>query len=124
MEKPLNPENSTQAMNTLSQILNKLRSKGYDNELKFSDHGRLQSSNDNSIYDPSDLTIIKTYRFEGDSDPSDSSVLYIMEDKKGNKGYVIDAYGAYTSHDETGFDEFIQKIPVEDREEQFIFGGL
>ncbi len=25
------------------------------------------------------LKIIKTYRFEGESDPSDSSILYVME---------------------------------------------
>lgn len=111
-------------MNTLSQVLNKLHSKGYDNELKMSDHGRLQLEAEQKIYNPEDLKIIKTYRFEGESDPSDSSVLYLMEDQEGHKGYVLDAYGVYSTHDESGFDDFIKKIPVEDREEQQIYGGL
>ncbi|GEP94994.1 hypothetical protein [Chitinophaga cymbidii] len=111
-------------MNTLSQILAKLHSKGYDNEFKMSDHGRMQPASGDQIYDPEDLKVIKTYRFEGESDPSDNSVLYLLEDKEGNIGYVMDAYGMYTSHDESGFDDFMQKVPVEDREEQIIFGGL
>ena len=111
-------------MNTLSQVMNKLHSKGYDNELKMSDHGRMQSVTEQKIYNPDDLKIIKTYRFEGESDPSDSSVLYLMEDKEGMKGYVLDAYGVYSTHDESGFDDFLKKIPVEDREEQLIYGGL
>lgn len=111
-------------MNTLSQVMAKLHSKGYDNEFKMSDHGRMQPVEGDEIYDPEDLRIIKIYRFEGESDPSDNSVLYLLEDKNGKKGYVLDAYGAYTTHNEAGFDEFLQKIPVEDREEQLIFGGL
>ncbi len=109
-------------MTTLVQVMNKLRDKGFDNELKVSDHGRMQSAVNDQVYDPEDLKIIKTYRFEGESDPSDNSVLYLLEDREGRKGYVLDAYGMYTSHDESGFDEFLQKIPVEDRDEQVIFG--
>ncbi|NSL89679.1 hypothetical protein [Chitinophaga solisilvae] len=109
-------------MTTLTRVLEKLHERGFDHELKMSDHGRMQSPDTKKIYNPEDLLIIKTYRFEGESDPSDSSILYVMEDKEGNKGYVLDAYGAYSSHDESGFDEFIQKIPVEDREEQLLFG--
>ena len=108
-------------MTTLSRVLEKLHEKGFDHELKMSDHGRLQNQEAQKIYNPEDLTIIKTYRFEGESDPSDSSILYVMEDGEGRKGYVLDAYGAYSSHDEAGFDEFIQKIKVEDREDQLIF---
>lgn len=124
MKKEVIANSHLDDMNTLSQVLNKLRERGFDNELKFSDHGRMQSEEGKDIYDAEDLKIIKTYRFEGASDPSDSSVLYIMEDKKGKKGYVIDAYGMYSTHDEEGFDDFIKKIPVEDREEQYIFHGL
>ncbi len=72
-------------MNTLSQVMNKLHSKGYDNELRVSDHGRMQPVEGDEIYDPEDLRIIKIYRFEGESDPSDNSVLYLIEDKNGKK---------------------------------------
>lgn len=99
-------------MNTLSQILEKLRLKGIDNEIKMTDHGKMQGVGLNKIYNPEDLTIIKTYRFEGDSDPADNSVLYILEDNDGQIGYIMDAYGMYTSQENAGFDDFLKKIPT------------
>lgn len=114
MEQPVD-------MNTLSQILEKLRLKGKDNEIKMSDHGKMQSKNLNKIYNPEDLTIVKTYRFEGMSDPADNSVLYLILDADGDMGYIIDAYGAYSDNDGPAFDDFLKKIPVADRDEQELF---
>ena len=108
-------------MNTLSQILEKLRLKGKDNELKMTDHGKMQSKTLDKIYKPEDLTIVKTYRFEGMSDPGDNSVLYILEDEDKNIGYILDAYGTYSDNDGPGFDDFLKKIPTADRDEQELF---
>jgi hypothetical protein len=114
MEQPVD-------MTTLSQILEKLRVKGKDNEIKMSDHGKMQSANLNKIYKPEDLTIVKTYRFEGMSDPGDNSVLYLVLDKDGDIGYMLDAYGIYTDNEGPEFDDFLKKIPVADRDEQELF---
>jgi hypothetical protein len=108
-------------MNTLSQVLEKLRLKGLDNEIKMTDHGKMQGIGINKIYNPEDLTIIKTYRFEGDSDPADNSVLYLLEDKDKQIGYILDAYGMYSSQENTGFDDFLKKIPTADRDMQELF---
>lgn len=108
-------------MNTISQILEKLRLKGRDNEIRMSDHGKMQSKSLNKIYNPEDLTIVKTYRFEGMSDPADSSVLYLVEDKDKNIGYISDAYGTYSDNEGSSFDDFLKKIPVADRDEQELF---
>ncbi|WP_243718035.1 hypothetical protein [Pedobacter changchengzhani] len=107
-------------MNTLSQILEKLRLKGKDNELKMTDHGKMQSDN-GKIYTPEDLTIVKTYRFEGMSDPGDNSVLYILVDQDNEMSYIIDAYGLYSDHDGPAFDDFLKKINTADRDEQELF---
>jgi len=112
-------EQST-AMNTLSQILEKLRLNGKDNELKMSDHGKMQSQT-GKIYKPEQLTIVKTYRFEGDSDPADNSVLYLVEDQDKQIGYILDAYGIYSDNLGSGFDDFLKKIPTADRDEQELF---
>ena len=117
MERPVE-------MNTLSQILEKLRQKGLDNEIKMTDHGKMQGVGQNKIYTPEDLTIIKTYRFEGDSDPADNSVLYLLEDKEGQIGYIMDAYGMYSSQENTGFDDFLKKIPTADRDLQELLKQL
>jgi hypothetical protein len=106
-------------MNTLSQILNKLTVKGYDNEFRWVPEGF--TFND-KIYQPNELTIVKTYRFEGESDPSDMSILYLFKANDGLIGYSIDAYGVYSNHDdEEGYDNFIRQIPVKDNEEQLLF---
>jgi hypothetical protein len=78
----------------------------------------MQGDGLNKIYKPEDLTIIKTYRFEGDSDPADNSVLYILEDKDHQIGYILDAYGMYSSQESPGFDDFLKKIPTADRDLQ------
>ena len=107
-------------MNTLSQILEKLRLKGKDNELKMTDHGKMQSDK-GKIYTPEDLTIVKTYRFEGMSDPGDNSVLYLLVDQDNQMSYIIDAYGIYSDHDGPAFDDFLKKINTADRDEQELF---
>ncbi|MBC8046596.1 MAG: hypothetical protein H7Y00_07355 [Fimbriimonadaceae bacterium] len=106
-------------MTTLLEVLERLRIKNYANEFVMQD-GKFTIGN-GKFYDPSDLKIIKTYRFEGDSNPSDSCALYLIEASDGLIGYTIDAYGAQSNHEDDGYDEFLTKIPVQDREEQMIF---
>ena len=106
-------------MTTLSQVIEKLRLKRQDNEFTLTPEGFTIGTG--KFYHPQDLKIIKTYRFEGESDPSDSSILYVIEGNDGTIGYSIDIYGAASNHDDVDYDGFIVKIPVEERDEQLIF---
>ena len=106
-------------MTTLSSVLEKLRVRKQDNEFVVSEKGFTSPAG--KLYQPDELKIIKTYRFEGDSDPSDSTILYLIEANDGLVGYSIDAYGVYTNHEEDWYDDFVRKIPVSEREEQEIF---
>lgn len=107
-------------MATLLQVMETLRLRKMDNEFRWEDDAF--NAGRGKKYQPEDLTIIKTYRFEGESDPSESSILYIIEANDGLKGYSIDAYGVYSNHDnEEGYDNFIRRIKVSDRDEQLIF---
>ena len=101
-------------MTTLSQIIEKLRMKRQDNEFLLTPTGF--SVGNGKFYQPEDLKIIRTYRFEGESDPSDSSILYVIEAKDGLIGYSIDAYGVYSNHDDVQYDDYIRRIPVEEKE--------
>ncbi len=107
-------------MTTLSGVLEKLRIKKQDNEFRLTEKGF--GTDTFKVYQPEDLKIIRTYRFEGNSDPSDSSILYLLEASDGKVGYSIDAYGAYSNHEDELYDDFIRRIPMEEREEQVIFG--
>jgi hypothetical protein len=106
-------------MTTLSHVMEKLRLKRRDNEFTIAEGGF--TAGNNKIYNPEDLKIIRTYRFEGDSSPGDSSILYVIEANDGLVGYSLDAYGVYSNHEDEKYDDFIRKIVVEDRDEQIIF---
>jgi hypothetical protein len=106
-------------MTTVSAVLEKLRIKKHDNEFRMTPEGF--GTGNGKFYTPDQLKIIKTYRFEGDSDPSDNSIIYLIEADNGLIGYSMDAYGAYSDHEDDGYDDFIRKIPMEERDEQIIF---
>lgn len=106
-------------MTTVTGVLEKLRQKKFDNEFKISSEGF--TTGNKKFYQPKDLKIIKTYRFEGESDPSDNSIIYLIQANDGLVGYSLDAYGVYSDHGDDGYDNFIREIPLEEREEQQIF---
>ncbi|MEO8819640.1 MAG: hypothetical protein ABI267_03270 [Ginsengibacter sp.] len=105
-------------MTTLSEVLEKLRLKKIDNEFKMEPQGFIAGNNKH--YQPEELKIIRTYRFEGESNPADNSAIYIIEAPGGLIGYSIDAYGVYSDHEE-GYDDFLRKIKVEEKEESNVF---
>ncbi|GGA99125.1 hypothetical protein [Puia dinghuensis] len=116
MEKVTTPD----TMTTSSQVLGKLRVNHMDNEFRWTPKG-FTTTND-KIYRPEDLVIIRTLRFEGLSDSSDMEILYIIKANDGLIGYSLDAYGAYSSHDnEYGYNNFIRQIAEVEHDEQLLF---
>ena len=105
-------------LTTLTSFMEKLRARKLDTEFQWSEEGF--TAGKGKSYHPEDLKIIRTYRFEGDSNPDDSSILYVIEADDGLIGYCLDAYGAVTNHGPE-FNNFIRNIPVEGREDQIEF---
>ncbi|MGN6532620.1 MAG: hypothetical protein ACTHK0_12825 [Ginsengibacter sp.] len=105
-------------MTTLSSILEKLRVKKIDNEFQNTPKGF--TAENSKFYQPHDLKIIRTYRFEGESNPDDNAIVYVIEANDGLVGYSLDAYGVYSNHD-TAYDDFIRQIPVEEKDEELVF---
>jgi len=108
-------------MATLSYILDKLRQKGFDNELVISEKGEMVCEKLGKRYGPEDLLVFKNFRFEGETNPDDSSILLMVEDRDGDIGYILDSYGAYSSHDGPEFDDFVRKIPTDERDNEELF---
>lgn len=81
-------------MKSVLEIIESLRAEGYiyDFSIKIDE---LCCSSEGFIYEPEDLIIEKTERYEGDSNPSDSAIIYAITAKDGTKGVLIDSYGAY-----------------------------
>ena len=83
--------------NTLSEAVEGLKAQGYVEDFTFKEDCIHCSSVEVDIR-PESFVVDQMYRFEGMSDPSDSSVIYaITSESNGLKGILIDAYGAYSS---------------------------
>lgn len=68
------------------------RKKGYTSNYQIKDSHLVCLESDKS-YDKTEVTIIDEYRYEGMSNPSDLSILYILETKDGGKGTILLPYG-------------------------------
>ncbi|HVY76053.1 MAG TPA: hypothetical protein VG890_14565 [Puia sp.] len=106
-------------MTTLSQVIETLRVRRMDNEFRFESEG--MTIGNGKFYQPGDLQIIRTYRFEGESDPADSAILYLIEALDGTVGFIADTYGAYSNFEDAQYNDFIHKIKENERDEQQIF---
>ena len=99
----------TTFMTDLQKCINTLEEQGYKDQFKV-EKDRLQSLTDpKKKYKAKDVKAVNFYRFEGDSNPDDMSILYAIETVDGQKGTLIDAYGNY-SDDATG--EFMQDVDI------------
>ena len=81
-------------MSTLSDRLNRAMKDGYTDNLKVTKQGLYSLKNDKT-YSPPEVKIIDFYRFEGQSDPADNAIMYVIETADGVKGTLVDAYGPY-----------------------------
>ncbi|HEY4061759.1 MAG TPA: hypothetical protein VGM30_07650 [Puia sp.] len=116
----MDTNNNTGTMTTSSEVMESLRSKKIDNEFRWTKEGF--TAGRGKTYQPEELLILKTFRFEGASDPSDSSILYIIRANDGLTGYSLDSYGAYSDHDgEEGYDNFIRQIPTAGHDAEMTF---
>ena len=77
---------------TLSEAVDDLCDKGYNDELELGEAGLF---NKELQLDPAKFTIDSFHRFEGPSDPGDMSIVYaISSEAFGLKGLLVGSYGA------------------------------
>ncbi len=89
------PNNSQDTyMNTLTACVNKVVKDGYTDSFKVTKQG-LYSCVKSRYFNPEQVRVINFYRFEGESDPADNTIMYVIETEDGLKGTLIDAYGPY-----------------------------
>lgn len=83
---------------TLSQALNSLKKRGYTENLNLKPFCIECPSLALQFY-PEDFTIDEYYRFEGNSDPVDNSIVYAISANDNRvKGVLVDAYGVYAEN--------------------------
>ncbi|MBE2274123.1 MAG: hypothetical protein IAE62_07600 [Flavobacteriales bacterium] len=104
-------------LKTLSEVLNVLRDRGITKEIRMNEQKQMVLQDSKKIYQSQDLCIVKSYRFEGNSSADDNAVLYVLEDKDGEKATILDSYGSESNYTGPEFDNFLREIPVEEKEE-------
>lgn len=94
---------------TLSGTMNELRKQGYTEDFNLH-QDCLECRNGEFRVFTEDFKVDKFYRFEGESNPSDSAILYaISSDKHGLKGVLVNGYGIYS---EPMTDAMVKKLDV------------
>ncbi len=80
--------------NNLVEAINDLRPRGFTTDFNVKSDCIECPSSQLRLY-PAEFKINEIHRFEGDSTPDDSSILYVISSERGVKGILIDAYGTY-----------------------------
>ncbi len=94
---------------TLSGKMNELREQGYTEDFNLQQQC-LECRNGEFKVFADEFVVDSFYRFEGDSNPSDASILYaISSDKYQLKGVMVNGYGIYS---EPASDEILEKLKM------------
>jgi hypothetical protein len=93
----------------MTEAVKGLQERGYNYDFNL-DSEKICAGAADGKFSPEEFKIVEFYRFEGPTDPSESSVVYAIESEKNKlKGYMVNAYGIYS---DAHTDEFISKLDV------------
>tara|TARA_R110002049_G_scaffold151160_1_gene314716 strand:- start:31732 stop:32088 length:357 start_codon:yes stop_codon:yes gene_type:complete len=76
------------------------------------ENDKLIASIKDSEYSPEQVNIVAEHRYEGMSNPSDQSILYVIKTVDDCKGTIINSYGPTANLE---IHEFIESIPEENK---------
>ncbi len=83
-----------------------LAKRGYTHNFAINENGQLVEGKDIHLY-PFEVELHEFHRFEGDTNPSDMSIVYAVKTKNGMMGTVVDAFGVSGSEITS---EFMNKV--------------
>ncbi len=87
-------KNTAITYDTLSEAIEASKAKGYNLDFDVKEAGTMEALNHSITFASDEVRIDEIHRFEGMSDPSDTSILYVLTTHSGAKGTMVDAYGA------------------------------
>ena len=90
------------------ELIKKYEEKGYTESYRV-ENTNLVANTEKTKYTPKDVKIVAEHRFEGMSNPSDMSILYVIETKD-TKGTLVASYGAKANLEIAAF---FKEIPME-----------
>lgn len=82
--------------NTLAEAIEELKKRGFTANFRINEN-ELNEAGKRETFKSSELKLTEFHRFEGMTDPGDSTILYVLETNSGLKGTLVDSYGADAS---------------------------
>jgi len=76
---------------SLNSCLNRVLGDGYTDDFKLTVKG-IHSTKTNRFYLPQEIKIINSFRFEGNTNPEDNVIMYVIETADGLKGTFVKSY--------------------------------
>lgn len=89
-------------MDSLVVVLDTLEKLGFNSQFEVNGKNIVSLQTDN-IFQSNEVKIVHFYRFEGESNPDDSSIMYALECNSGEKGTLVDGYGTSADTDTANF---------------------
>ncbi|RDV16803.1 hypothetical protein DXT99_03215 [Pontibacter diazotrophicus] len=83
-------------LTSLVSVLAQVKKEGYKLDFRVTEDGMLSTMDSKQQFRPDEVRIVNFYRFEGESNPDDMSILYVVDTTSGAKGTISDAYGLYS----------------------------
>lgn len=96
-------------MDSLVTVLAAVAKKGFTSQFEVTPEGLLSLAT-NEKFQPDQVSIIHFYRFEGESNPDDSAILYAIETNSQEKGTLVDSYGVSSDSDTAAFIQKVENI--------------
>lgn len=93
---------------TLIEALQDLKERGFTHDFNV-EQDKIYCTNLKMYYHPKEFQVVEFYRFEGMSNPDDNAIVYAVETSTGDKGVLVDAYGAYESMSQ----EMVDKLKIQ-----------
>jgi len=103
---------------TLINAEKDLRSKGFDRQFIL-EKDTMRCAGTNKHYLPKEMRILEYHRFEGASNPADSSIIFAIICQDGEKGTIISNYSAKVNIELISFIEKIRVIGKDNLQEAF-----
>ena len=81
---------------TLSEAITNLKKRGYENDFNLHPEW-IECTVHREKFKPDEFHVDEFYRFEGMTDPDDSTILFAISSNSGLRGLLVDAYGMYSN---------------------------
>lgn len=91
---------------SLINVEKRLDREGFTADFKVTE-GRLCVMGTDKTYGADQVQIVDFYRFEGESNPDDMSILYAIETADGVRGTISNSYGTYA---DSYVDAFLKQV--------------